>query len=300
MLKQEYLWTPGASAITKNFELAKRPIAAIIITMDALGNTGAATRANMLTQMGTEISVKDGGTKITPEWSASQWDKYMKHFLGINPLFPDGTAANDTIATCHLIIPFGRPLRGRQLGGLLDLEDPLVGFCPKGVPELYMSLPADGSTLDTRNIKITVLYHDVKPKFNKLWTPWSSQTLNTATETWFNVGEDPKRLLLEMFLFQTTEWNTNMASEVPTIKSWRLTKGGNNIFTDGNVSGQLLFATMDEVIQVDDQYFHFPFSFGPWDNLSKCIRLDKMVKLGILGGVADAATVAFALIEPAE
>lgn len=299
MIKQEYKWTPGAGAVTKNIELSKRAIAAVIISCDALGNTGAGTKANMLTQFGTEISLKDGGVKVTPAWSATQWNIYLKHFMGLDPLFPDGTAANNTIVTENIIIPMGRPLRGRQFGGVLDLIDPLVGFVPKNIPELYMSVPADGGTLDTRNLKVTVLYHDVVPKYNKLWTPWASQTLSTSTETWWKVGEHAKRMLLEMFLFQTTEWNTNMASEVPTILSWRLTKDGANILTDGNVSGQLLFATVDETFLAgDDQYFYFPLSFGPWDNLRNCIKMDKMVKLGLLGGVADAATAAFSLIEP--
>jgi len=284
----------GASAITKDIPLAKRAIAAIILNCDVLGNSGAATAANLLTQLGT-FYVKDGGKKVTPEWTALEWAEYLSHFLGrpYGTPFQDGTAANDKLALLSLIIPFGRPYIGVHGSFLPALIDPHVGFKPSNTPYLYMSLPADGNSLDTRHIKVTVIYYDTPPKYNKCWTAWSNQTLSTSSLTDWTIGD--RGLWLEAFLFATSSYNDTLTSDAPSIKDIEIERLGKDVLFSGTVPN-ILGALIDTTNVADDDYLYLTLSQSPLDNFANCVRLAGETKFRILGGVADAVKAAFSVI----
>ena len=295
ILKKEYEWSLGAGAVSKDIPLAKRAIAAIILNLDALGNTGGATAANMLTQFGTKIYVKDGGTKITPEWTGAELAEYMAQFFGrpYGTPFQDGTAANDKMALLSLIIPFGRPYIGVHGSILPALIDPHVGFKPVNTPYLHIEAPADGSTLDTRHLKATVIYYDSPPKYTKKWTDWASQTVSTTSLTDWTIGD--RGLWLEAFLFATTSYNDTLASDAPSIKEIEIERLGKDVLFSGAVPN-ILGALIDTTNVADDDYLYLTLSQAPFDNFANCVRLAGETKFRILGGVADAVKAAFSVI----
>ena len=188
VIKEQHTWTPGAGAVTKDFELAKRPLHAVILQWDLLGNSAAATLANALTQCGTLIYLKDARGDVTPQWTAAELVKYQEAVLGKNVNAQNGTAANDVALFLQMILPMGRPMVGGNSPFPIGLLDPYVGYNPKGTPFLHVSVPADGGTLDTRHLKIVPVYGDAPFAYAKRWTPWTSQTVSTTGLTDWIVG----------------------------------------------------------------------------------------------------------------
>lgn len=293
IIKEEHTWTPGASAVTKDFPLAKRSIAAIILQMDMLGNSGAATIANAKTQLGTYIYIKDGGEKVTPEWSLTELYEYYKAFFGRIPPFQDGTAANDKLALLQVIIPFGRPQVLSHSSLLPSIIDPYVGFKPKNTPYLHVEVPADGNSIDTRHLKVVVVYFDKPPKFNKKWTDWSTQTVSTTGLTDWTIGD--KGAWLEAFLFATSEYNATLASDAPSILDIQIERDSKAVLFEGAVPN-ILGALLDSDVLTDDQYLYMALSQAPFDNFANCVRLIKETKFRILGGVADDVKAAFSVL----
>jgi len=298
-LKYDAYWTPGASAVTRDIELQKAPIAAIIMSFDELGSGAAATIANTKTQWAGPIYLKDGGGDITPRsWTFTDIYEYNARFFGKKPQFYDGTAADNKLAKIDLILPGGRPFHSPQQG-LMGLVDPFVGFVPQGTPYLHMEVPADGNSIDTRNVKITTIYMDAKPRYAKKWTDFASQTMSTTGNTYWLICEGIRQSLLEAFFYQTSAYNGTLTADSASILKFIFELGGKNILTDGEVPGAILGSLMDENVTTNDLYLHLALSHAPWDNFQHCIRsLGKRLRFGVLGGTADAVKAAFANIEP--
>ena len=297
IVKKEYDWTPGASAVTKDIELAKRPIAAIILNMDMLGAGAAATYANALTQLGTKIYVKDGGTKITPEWSLAELAEYQASFFGRLPTFQDGTAADNKLALLQVVIPFGRPSVFSHWSLFPSIIDPHVGFKPTNQPYIYFDLPADANSIDTRHIKVTAVYYDnFMPRYNKKWTDWSTQTVSTTSLTDWTIGD--KGLWLEALLFATSEYNATLTADAPSIKDIEIERLGKDVMFSGAVPNILgaLINPLHTTPVTDDEYLYMALSQAPFDNFQNCVRLSGETKFRILGGVADAVKAAFSVI----
>lgn len=283
-----------ANAVVQSWELDRRPMAAIILNFDMLGSGAAATLPNALTQCGTEIYVTDGGRTITPKWSAAELYEYQSAFFGRNPPFQDGTAADNKLALLQLIIPFGRPnpFAGNSITALVD---PLVGFVPKAIPRLHLSTPADGNSIDTRHLKITVVYYDgITPSYTKAWSDWSEQTLSTTSFKDWLLPDSGK--LSEIFLYQTSSYNDTLTSDAPTLKQWRITQKGSDVLTDGEVPN-CIGALLDSTPIPDDDYLYLPLMKYPVDDLSFTIPLTPDTRFKVKGGVADALKAAFAVLE---
>lgn len=293
IVKEEYDWTVGASAVTKDIKLAKRSIAAIDLQFTMLGAGAAATAGNALTQLGTLIYVKDGGKKITPEWSYAEWVEYFQLFFGMIPAFQDGTAADNKLAMQHLVIPFGRPTPYRHQSIFPTVIDPHVGFKPVNQPYLHMSMPADANSIDNRQVKVTVFYHDIAPRYNKTWTDWSSQTVSTSSLTDWTIGD--RGLWLEAMLFATSAYNDTLTSDAPSIKDIEIERLGKDVLFSGAVPN-IFGALLDTTVSIDDDYTYFTLSHAPFDNFANCVRLNGETKFRILGGVADAVKAAFSVL----
>lgn len=293
-IKEEFDWTPGASAVTKDIELSKAPIAALILRMRALGETDASTLAQDLTQFATYMYLVDGGDDITPRLSATEFYQYHCAFFNRIPPLQDGTKANNVMLFLRMIMPLGRPQVLSHNSLLPSIVDPLVGWNPKSTPYLHMEVPAD-SEIDARNYKIAVVYKDSPFKYSKKWTSWSSQTLSTAGYTDWVIGD--RGLMLELFAFHTTEENTNPASDVPSILEVTMERKGKSVLFDGDVTNPL-GALLDTNVMADDQYQYLCLSQAPFDNFANCVNLNLgETKLRVKGGVADAAKFAFSVIK---
>lgn len=293
-LKHAHTIDLGAGAATVNRELGKAPIAAIILQFDMLGAGGAATVANALTQCGTKIYVDDGGNNVTPQFSAAEWYEYDSAFFGRAPNFQDGTAADNKLALLQLIIPFGRPLANAN-PSLFSLYDSQVGFVPKATPQIIIEYPADANSIDTRHLKIGVMYMSTKPAYTKRWNNWATQTLNTTGATdWILPSEG---LLLEAFMYQTSAYNDTLTSDAPTLKNWDLTQADKSMITDGQMFN-LLAALNNLTPQPDDDYIYVPFCKYPLDDLSACPRLGNDTRFKAYGGVADSFKLAVSYITP--
>jgi len=286
-------YSPGAGAVTKDFELAKAPIGAIILRMYALGSGAAGTAAHFKTQFGTFIYVKDGDGDITPRWSLTELYEYHKAFFNRIPPFQDGTAADNKAGFMRVIIPFGRPAMMSNNSLFPVLEDPLVGWNPKSTPILHVEMPAD-SDVDARTMQITVLYRKTPFPYTKKWTDWTSLTLNTTGLVDWIVGDNGK--WLETFLFQTSEENATLTSDAPSIKKITFERGGNSVVFDGQVFNPF-GALLDSLQMTDDQYLYWAFSHLHGDPLSKCINLSAETKIRIQGGVADAVKCSSSVIK---
>jgi hypothetical protein len=285
-----------ASAVVDSIELDRRPIAAIILNFAMLGSGAAATIANALTQCGTELYVSDGGRIITPKWSAAELYEYHNHFFNRIAPFQDGTAADNKLALLSMVIPFGRPnpFMGNSITSLVD---PMVGFVPKAIPRLHYSTPADGNSIDTRTMKVSVLYYDgIRPSWSKAWTDWSSITQSaTSYKDW--LLPDAGRLL-ETFMYLTSAYNDTLTADAPTLLKWRITQKGTDVLTSGEVTN-ILGALLDSTPTPDDDYLYLPLMKFPVDDLSYTIPLTPDTRFKTLGGVADALKAAFGIINPA-
>jgi hypothetical protein len=285
----------GAAATTKIFEMAKAPIAGIILQFDMLGQGAAAVIASALTQCITTLKITDGGVDVTPNWSGAEWYNYLSTFYGRICPFQDGTAADNKLALLSMVIPFGRPSANVN-NSLLSVFDQLVGFIPKGVPQIELSFPADGNAIDTRHLKVGVVYMNSSPAYTKKWTSWSSQTLNTTGGVdWIlpNTG-----LLAEAFIYGTSAYNDTLTSDAPTLKEWDLTQAGKSLISDGKMFN-MLGALIDTTPTPNDDYYHVVFSKYPVDDLNLMPKLGPDTRFTAYGGVADALKAAFATIQPA-
>lgn len=285
--------TLNAAATTKYFQLAQSPIAAIILQFDMLGNGAAATIANALTQCISTLKVTDGGTDITPNWSGVEWYNYLNAFYGHICPFQDGSAADNKLALLQMVIPFGRPTAIRN-PSLMSAFDANVGFVPKGIPQIEWTYPADGNAIDTRHLKVGVVYMNNKPTYTSKWTSWAAQTLNTTGGVdWFL----PKTgMLAEAFLYQTSSYNDTLTSDAPTLKNWDLTQAGKSMITDGQMFN-MLGALQDVNAQPNDDYILIPFSKYPLDDFMLMPKLGNDTKFTAFGGVADDFKAAFKTIE---
>lgn len=287
-------WTPGTGAVTKDFELAKSPIGAILLRMYALGAGAAATIAHFKTQFGTLIYVKDGRGDITPRWTLTELYEYHKAFFNRIPPYQDGTAADNKAAFLRVIIPFGRPCMVSHASLFPHMKDPLVGWNPESTPYLHVQVPAD-SDIDARTMQISVLYRQNPFKYTKKWTDWTSQTLNTSGPTDWIVGDRGR--WLESFAFQTSEENATLTSDAPSILKVAFDRKGSSVVLDGDVFNPL-GALLDSGIMTDDQYLYWAFSQRHGDPLSNCVNLDLgETKIRITGGVADAVKIASSVIK---
>lgn len=285
-----------AGAVVDTIELDKRAMAAIILSFDMLGAGGAATIANALTQCGTQLYVTDGGNVITPKFSAAQWYEYYNHFFNRICPFQDGTAADNKLAHFELVIPFGRPnpFMGNSITALVD---PLVGFKPKANPLLHYSTPADANSIDTRTMKVSVLYYDgIQPLWTKKWEDYSTITQSTTSfKDWIlpSTGR-----LLELLFYQTSSYNDTLTSDAPTLKQLRITQKGTDVLTSGEVYNTL-GALLDSTPTPDDDYLYLPLVKYPVDDLSFTIPLVENTRVKTKGGVADALGFACSVITPA-
>jgi hypothetical protein len=292
--KWEHTYDMGAAAVTKTFQLAQAPIAAIILQFDMLGQGAAAVIASALTQVATSLKVTDGGRDITPIWSGAEWYEYMKAFYGRIPPFQDGTAADNKLALLQMVIPFGRP-KANVNPSLLSILDSDVGFVPEGVPQIELAFPADGNAIDTRHLKIGVMYMNNKPAYTKKWTSWSSQTLNvTGGIDWILPVSG---LLSEMFLYQTSSYNDTLTSDAPTLKKFDLLQNSKSMITDGEMFNMLGMLEQSSV-QLNDDYLYMPFVKYPVDDFSYMPRLGNDTRFRAYGGVADALSAAFSYLVP--
>jgi hypothetical protein len=285
----------GAAAVTKNFELAKSPMAAIVLQYDMLGQGAAAVIASALTQCATTLKITDGGKDITPNWSGAEWYEYLSAFYGRIPPFQDGTAADNKLALLQFVIPFGRPLANVN-PSLLSVFDQQVGFMPKGTPQIELSFPADGNAIDNRHLKIGVVYMNTKPAYTKEWTSWSSQTLNTTGGIDWILPDTG--LLAEAFFYQTSSYNDTLTADAPTLKEWNLTQAGKSMISDGKMFN-MLGALIDTTPQPDDDYIYVPFAKYPVDDFSAMPKLGSDTRFTAFGGVADAFKAAFSVLKPA-
>ena len=297
-IKEEHTWVPGSGAAIKDFELQKAPIAAIIIRQVALNETDATTLTEDLTQFATLMYIKDGGTRITPEWSATEFYQYHSAFFGRVPPSFIGTKANNTMNFIRMVMPLGRPQVMSHASFLPSIVDPLVGLNPKGTPYLVLSVPADAAN-DNREYKIAVVYKHRPFRYTKRWTDWASQTLSTTSYKSWVIGD--KGLWLELFGFQTTEEHTHPASDVPTILTVNAERGGKDVLFDGDVTNPLTALQPQHVGLVthgllDDQYMYMTLSQAPFDNFDMCVRLSQETKFRVKGGAADAAKFAFSVL----
>lgn len=286
---------PGAGAVTEDYELPKGPIAFIDYTIVGLGNLAAGTYPNALIQYGTKIYVKDGGDKITPEWSLTELAEYLACFQGKLPEFQDGTPADNKLFKTTFRIPFGRPNGGRSCNPFKI--DPLVGWNPKSVPLFHLELPADGNTIDGRYFYLSVGYAARPFTYTKKWTDWSSQTLNvTGAKDWV-IGSHG--LLLEAFFYQTSSYNDTLTSDAPTLKFWEIRRGQKSILSDGKVPN-ILSAMHAVADQPDDDYEYFCLSESDDQGLADLINLSSTpgqeTVFKAYGGVADAFKACFSVI----
>lgn len=292
-LKWTHTHTVAAGGETKVYELAQAPIAAIVINQDCLGSGAAATVGN-LNGLLTSIKVTDGGELVTPTWSGTELYEYNAAFRGSLPPFQDGTAADNKLAMQSLVIPFGRPLATRHPSPF-SVFDPMVGLVPKGIPQIEAVFAADGSNIDTRHVKIGVMYYTYKPAYTKKWTEWSSQTLSTSgAKDWIlpQTGQ-----LLEAFMYQTSSYNDTLTADAPTLLKWDITQSGKSIVTDGEMFN-MLGAMIDTNAQPDDDYIYVPFVQNTSMDLSLAPRLATDTRFLAYGGVADAFKAAFAKVDP--
>lgn len=283
----------GAAATTKLFELAKAPIAAIIMQWDMLGQGAAAVVASAKTQCATTLKVTDGGQLVTPNWSGAEWYAYLSAFYNRIPPFQDGTAADNKLALMQYVIPFGRPSAIAN-PSLFSMFDPQVGFVPKATPQIELTFPADGNAIDTRHLKIGVVYHNTLPAYHKIWSEWSAQTLNTTGAVDWILRTSG--LLSEMFLASTSAYNDTLTADAPTLKDWNLTQADKSMLTDGKMFN-MLGALMDTTNQPTDDYIHVPFSKYPADDFALMPKMGNDTRFRAYGGVADALTAAFAYLE---
>ena len=251
VIKEQHTWTPGAAAVTKDFELAKRPLHAVILQWDMLGAAAAATLANALTQCGTLVYLKDARGDVTPQWSATVLEQYQQLFTGKNTPFQDGTAADNKLALFQQIIPMGRPMLGHDNPFPYGLLDPYVGYNPKGTPFLHVSVPADANSIDTRHLKIVPIYGDAPFAYDKRWTPWTSQTVSTTGLVDWIVGD--RGLWLESLIFATSGYNGTLTSDAPSILDLEIERGGKDALFDGAVPN-VLGALLDDDTHADDNY----------------------------------------------
>lgn len=294
--KTEYIWTPGAGAATKDIPLGNAPIAAVYLDWYMLGQGAAATIANALTQCGTLLYLVDGSADITPEWTAAQLYEYHNHFFGRIATFQDGTAADNKAAYLGLVLPLGRPQILAD-SSFLGLVDPMVGWNPKSNPHLHIEVPADGSAIDGRKLKVTVLYANAPFPFTKRWTKWASQTLSTSAFTAWDLPDAGS--LLEGLMYQTSARNGTLTSDAPTLDKFEFKRGGKSVLTDGEVDGSVLGALINSTPTPDDDYLYFALSRAPFDGFENCIMLSKDTKFMAYGGVADALVAAFSYIRGA-
>lgn len=291
VIKEQQTWTPGAGAVVKDFELAKRPLHAITMQWDGLGDSGVATVGHMLTQGGTIVNLKDARGDVTPKWSATELNEYYETFTGKNTPFQDGTAANDVLALVPLILPMGRP--NRNAGFPLEILDPLVGYNPKGTPFLHIEVPADANSIDNRHLKIVTYYADTPFQYDKRWTPWTSQTVSTTGLTDWIVGD--RGLWLEWLMFETTSYNDTLGTDVPSVIDIELERGGKDVLFDGAVPN-ILGSFLDDDVHADDDYKYMNLSQAPFNDFRNCINLTSETKVRIKGGVANAVTMAFSVL----
>lgn len=299
LIKEEHTWTPGASAITKDFELQKQPICAVGFQWDMLGAGAAATLANAKTQCGTYVYLKDGRGDITPRFSLTELVEYYKQFFGIDPPFQDGTAADNKLTLFQVTLPMGRPPRGiiNPGAGIETLYDRMVGWKPVGTPVVHIEVPADANSIDNRHLKLIVYYSPTAPRYTKIWTDYTSITLSTTEWKDWEVGSMGS--MLEAFLFETSEYNATLTSDAPTMKDARLQRGGEDVRFEKNLPN--IFGSFQNIdVTLDDQYKYFALSFNPETDLSRCIqcatREGQSLKFGAYGGVADAMKAAFSKI----
>lgn len=291
VIKEQQTWTPGAAAVTKDFELAKRPLHAVTLQWDMLGAAAAATQANALTQCGTKIYLKDARGDVTPQWSMAELLQYQELFTGKNVPFQDGTAADNKLALNPITLFCGRP--NRNAGFPLEALDPLVGYNPKGTPFLHVEVPADGNSIDNRHLKITPYYADQPFQYDKRWTPWTSQTVSTTGLTDWIVGD--RGLWCEWLLHETSSYNDTLTSDAPSILDIEIERGGKDVLFDGAVPN-ILGSFLDDDTHADDDYKYVNLSQAPFNDFRNCVNLFAETKVRVLGGVADAVTMAFSVL----
>lgn len=294
-LKNVEKYTLANAVTTKYFQLAQAPMAAIILQFDMLGNAAAATIANALTQCITSLKITDGGKDITPNWSGAEWYEYLNAFYGHICPFQDGSAADNKLALLQMVIPFGRS-SAIQNPSLLSMFDQMVGFVPKATPQVEWVYPADANSIDTRHLKISVVYMNSKPSYTSRWTSWSTQTLNTSGGVDWVLPSSG--LLAEMFMYQTSSYNDTLTADAPTLLDWDLTQAGKSMISDGKMFN--MFGALQNVAaQPDDDYILVPFSKYPADDFSMMPKLGNDTRFTAFGGVADDFKLAVKVLETA-
>ncbi len=291
VIKEQQTWTPGASAVTKDFELAKRPLHAVTLQWDMLGAGAAATQANALTQCGTKIYIKDARGDVTPQWSMAELLQYQELFTGKNVPFQDGTAADNKLALNPITLFMGRP--NKNAGYPLEALDPYVGYNPKGTPFLHVEVPDDGNSIDNRHLKIVPIYADQPFQYDKRWTPWTAQTVSTTGLTDWIVGD--RGLWCEWFMHETSSYNDTLTSDAPSVLDIEIERGGKDVLFDGAVPN-ILGSFLDDDTHADDDYKYMNLSQAPFNDFRNCINLFAETKVRVLGGVADAVTMAFSVL----
>lgn len=182
----------GASAVTlgSDFSFLKANTKGLIVVLEALDNGGSHTLANLLTQLGSIVTVStDVYGLITNYQTVADlyYDLWAKN--GTPPRLTHHTTDNDIIKL-SLVLWFGR----------YDHND-------EGLPACQITMgwtvPADGNAIDTRKISVYQITSD--HSFSKLLKQeYFPHTPATAGSKLKLSIEPRNKQILDVFLFQTT------------------------------------------------------------------------------------------------
>ena len=211
--------TLGATADTLSEEwVDKSPINAILLQMKFAQNGATLpTKANVLTQFGSEIRVTYGGKtifKMSPTDLFELMQRLSKKNLVLH--ISDGTGADNHIMTAQLIIPFGKHIDFDRLNGKYGLDP------TKKTVAIEIDYPADGNNIDGR--KLTIAGIEVVGSSPNKYIQRNSvtKTPNSTTETAYHDLPNGSNIVLQdLFIYQTTSLGDGTTSDIETIeKIW--------------------------------------------------------------------------------
>jgi len=209
----------GAVLATHQFEWkSDKPVHGFRLTMQFLQDGATLpTIANVLTQMATDITVRQGGMWFS--MSATDLYHFLRQASGFNYTVhqSDGTGADNHSMSISLDVPLA-PLSGQFW---LDEE---YGLDPaNGTIVVELTVPADANNLDTR--KYTLTAFSLKGKNPTKCIQRVSRNLvpaGTGDGSYIDLPSGGDVMLYDIAFFHTTALTAGTTSDVTTIESLSL------------------------------------------------------------------------------
>ncbi|UTU47205.1 Double jelly roll major capsid protein [Huginn virus] len=279
-----------ATTLTEYIELGE-PILQLNVTMHFLQNGSTLpTIANVLTQMATQIRVKQDGV---PVFAASPADLRALDILsyqlcGLGHI-SNGTGADNAVMFITLAIPFSTHIYPFGL-------DPKVALpVPKVNTVLELDVPADASTLDTRRLTVSAITLPGASPIAYIERVVKNVTPSgTGWGTYVSLPYGSPYSLYDVLFWQTTNLGDGTTSDVTTIEqvALELNEVPQYLHQNGIESLQFglgNFSASASSPAVQDEYAYF--TFAPNRKIEDAIPLDRPARIAINAGDTNAIRV---------